>query len=117
MPLPYGIQTTTVTATYTDFQGNPCTGFVTFEPCPCRMTTDNGTVIAGGLTAVLDENGQISVELPTAGQPGLSPADFCFEVTEEIGCLGCARSYSISTACPAGETDCALDLSDVLNTD
>ncbi|MFJ8934017.1 hypothetical protein ACIRLA_46380 [Streptomyces sp. NPDC102364] len=116
MALPFEIQTTTVTATYTDWQGNPCHGSVTFEPCPCRMVTDNGTVIAGSLHAKLDANGQISVQLPTAGQAGLSPDDFCFVVTEEVDCLGCARSYSISTACADGETECSLDLSDVLNT-
>ena len=115
MALPYGIQTTAVTATYTDWQGTPCQGSVTFDPCPCRLMTEDGIVIAGSVTAVLDENGQISVELPTAGQPDLSPDDFCFEVTENVSCLGCPRNYSISTACPDGDTTCALDLSDVLN--
>lgn len=108
MALPDGIETTRVTGTYTEWDGTPCAGAVTFTlGCSCYLIdTETGTVIAGSLTVPLDGNGHFEVDLPTAGQDRLIPSDFCFHVTEETTC-GCARSYTISTECasPVAVTD------------
>jgi hypothetical protein len=120
MALPEGVETTTVTGTYTDFDGTPCVGAVTFKPCVCYFVADDGTVIAGSKTVTLDSNGSFTTELITSRQDAITPYDWCWKVTEETNCSNCARSYTISTACPDDDdsgTGCVLDLSDVLNTD
>lgn len=101
MSLPTGIPTTLVTGTYTDWQGEPCVGSVTFTPqCTCLVVdSETGAILAGSVRVPLDGNGHFAVELPAAGQGRLVPDDFCWTVTEETSCLGCARSYTISTAC------------------
>lgn len=113
MALPASVQTITVTGRYTDFEGAPCTGSVTFTPeCSCRLVADDGTVIAGSLTVPLDSNGALTVDLPASHQAALLPYDFCYEVTEEVSCLGCKRTYTIAVPVDGGP----LDLSNVLNT-
>lgn len=113
MALPDGVATVTVSGTYTDWQGNPCTGTVTFTPSVCRLiATDSGAIIAGDVTVDLDENGTISTDLVASRQATVSPDDFCYQVTEETSCLGCPRTYTIAVPADGG----ALDLSDVLNT-
>lgn len=114
MALPASVATVTVTGTYTNWQGAPCTGSVTITPvCTCALVdTADGVFIAGGVSVALDADGSFSVDLVASQQASVDPYDFCYRVTEEVSCLGCPRTYTIAVPADMG----ALDLSDVLNT-
>ncbi|MGW0681827.1 hypothetical protein ACWD2L_00495 [Streptomyces sp. NPDC002754] len=99
MALPVSVATTTVSGRYTQWDGRPCVGAVTFTPSVCRLIADDGTIIAGGKTVTLDQNGEFTTSLVSSHQDAVAPYDFCYFVTEETSCYGCARSYTISTAC------------------
>lgn len=96
MALPLNVETATVTGTYTEWDGTPCVGAVTFTPSVCRLIADDGTIITGGKTILLDDHGSFTTTLIASEQTAVIPQDWCYEVTEEVSCLGCSRSYTIA---------------------
>lgn len=84
MPLPGDVKLITVTASYTDMQGNPLSGSVTFTPSASPLTDSTGrTIIEGAPVKASPSNGLLSVVLPTTDQ--FSPSGWCWRVTESLG--------------------------------
>lgn len=74
MALPVGVQTCEVTfGPFTDFQGNPVRGRVSFKPSRSLIWVATGVpILASVITVSLDENGAGSVYLPYTDQPGFA---------------------------------------------
>lgn len=106
MALPPDVETTVVTGTWLDLEGDPCTGTVTFDPEPCVITfADDRTFVLGRTTALLGTDGTISVALVASDATGANPQGFTYTVTERISCAECTRTYSILVPADAGTMD------------
>lgn len=86
----------TVTATYTELDGSPATGTVTFAAQVTGALLDSAAdiiVLPDDLTITLDATGSLSVVLLATDDPAVTPQGFTYRVTEHIG--RAVRSYSI----------------------
>jgi hypothetical protein len=86
----------TVTGTYTELDGSPAIGNVTFAAQVTGALLDSTAdiiVLPDDLTITLDANGSLSVILLATDDPSVSPQGFTYLVTEHIG--RAMRSYSI----------------------
>lgn len=108
--------TITVTATYLESgTGVPLEGRVTFlATAPMRQPEGNITVSPTLITAVLDENGQISVDLYATNDSTTEPLGVTYEVTERIRGAAVNKYFiEVDEGSPLGTLDLA-DISQVL---
>ena len=75
----------TVTSTYHKADSSPASGSVTFLATgTMRDTVDNVTITPAEITATLDVNGSISIELAANDDEFTTPRGITYEVTERI---------------------------------
>lgn len=107
MPLPVDYGTGIVTGTFTDTNGDPVVGTISFTPSASRLLGTGAVILGDPITVPLDEDGSLSVTLPASDDPNVNPTDFTYRVDETfIGTVG--STYFIDVL--EGTT---LDLSDV----
>lgn len=99
----------TVTATYQKADSTPASGSVTFLASGTMRDTDSDvTITPAEITAVLDTNGSISVELAANDGEFTTPRGITYEVTERIEDSNEAKSFiTISRTSPGGTVDLA----------
>lgn len=105
-------QVITVTATYLEPDNvTPASGEVTFiATATMRDTLTNTSIAPTEITAVLDENGSISVELAATDGEYTTPKGVTYEVTERIDDSNENKFFiTVSTTAPGG----VLDLADI----
>lgn len=104
MALPTSFNKVTIVETYIDFSGQAGVGTVLFEPIISTPSESRGSgflksldtnilIVPKSVTASLDQNGSISVQLPYSNDPDVMP-QFKYHVTEEIS--GLKREYDIT---------------------
>lgn len=78
MTIPASASTGTVTGTWVDSDGEPCTGTVTFTPSTftLRVAADDTTLIVHRTVATLDDAGSISQELIATDDTDTDPTGF-----------------------------------------
>lgn len=97
MPAVDNFSGVTVTATYTELDGSPAIGTVTFAAQITGALLDSAAdiiVLPDDLTITLDANGSLSVVLLATDDPTVTPQGFTYLITEHIG--RAIRSYSIA---------------------
>lgn len=99
----------TVTGTYQKADSSPASGSVTFLASGTMRDTDSDvTITPAEITAVLDANGSISVELAANDGEFTTPRGITYEVTERIEDSNEAKSFiTISRTSPDGTVDLA----------
>jgi hypothetical protein len=99
----------TVTGTYHKADSSPASGSVTFLATGTMRDTDSDvTITPAEITAVLDANGSISVELAANDGEFTTPHGITYEVTERIQDSNEAKSFvTISKTSIAGTVDLA----------
>lgn len=83
MSLPAAWRIVPVTATYRYRDGSPVRGEVRFESAK-RLVVDGVNVGPGRVTATLDAEGRIALELPSTNDPDLSVTGWVYTVTEHF---------------------------------
>lgn len=107
MPLPVDYGTGIVTGTFTDTNGDPVVGTVSFTPSASRLLGTGAVILGESVVVDLDATGSLSVTLPASDDPNVNPTDFTYRVDETfVGTVG--STYFIDVL--EGVT---LDLSDV----
>lgn len=83
MALPTDIQTGTVTGKYTNSDGTPAQGTVTFTPAAKYVVSPvtKTTVIMSALTVTLDGNGQFSAVIIASNDPDMVPTGWTWDAT------------------------------------
>lgn len=84
MPLPASWTRITVTATYLNMDGTPATGSVLFRPTAEKSSIASTIVLPSPITAQLDVNGSISVQLPATTDPDLQVTGWHYKVVERV---------------------------------
>lgn len=106
MALPVNLSVVTVTATYLKPDGSPETGTVTFTPSQSVYMKDAdgpAIIVPETITAILDEDGSLSVALPATDDPDVAPLNFTYDVVEVLGTAGkFGQKYAIRL--PAADT-------------
>ena len=99
----------TVTATYQKADSTPASGSVTFLASGTMRDTDSDvTITPAEITATLDVNGSISVELAANDGEFTTPRGVTYEVTERIEDSNEAKSFiTILSNSPDGTVDLA----------
>lgn len=99
----------TVTGTYHKADGSPASGSVTFLATGTMRDTDSDvTITPAEITATLDEDGSISVELAANDGVFTTPRGVTYEVTERIEDSNEAKSFiTISYTSPSATVDLA----------
>lgn len=99
----------TVTATYQKADSTPASGSVTFLASGTMRDTDSDvTITPAEITATLDVNGSISVELAANDGEFTTPRGITYEVTERIEDSNEAKSFiTILSNSPDGTVDLA----------
>lgn len=100
MPLPAGLATVRVVATYLDPSGAPRRGSVTFEPSVARLERNGVEIVLGAVEARLDAAGHVDVTLP-ATDAFTVPASFAWRVIERISGVA-SSSYGIALPASLG---------------
>jgi hypothetical protein len=107
MPLPVDYGTGTVTGTFTDTNGDPVVGTISFTPSASRLLGTGAVILGDPVVVPLDDAGSLTVTLPASDDPNVLPTDFTYRVDETfVGTVG--STYFIEVL--EGTT---LDLSDV----
>lgn len=95
MALPANYSTRTVHGRWVGLDGEPLSGTVRFRSDPPLTSPSTATTIMPVLIDErLDANGEITVELPTTGDPDITPTGWTYQVTESLS--GGTRRYSIT---------------------
>lgn len=84
MTWPNDVVTRTVTGTYHTTLGGPAIGRVTFTPTARIVDIDDNVIIEETMTAVLDNAGEFSIELPTTDNPALYPEGWAYNVSVRL---------------------------------
>lgn len=114
MPLPDSIAAVTVTGRFLTPDGRPLAGTVVFRPPGLLTFAEDDVLIAGPVSAPLNENtGAFSVTLPATDAAGMDPSGWSYTVTEQLTGVASNRSYQILL--PAESP--AVDLADLAPTD
>lgn len=77
----------TITGTFNDYQGNPCTGSVIFESKQV-VVVDNTIVVPKQIVATLDSFGSFIVSIPSTNDPDLNVTGWSYKVYENIDPIG-----------------------------
>lgn len=102
------IATVTVTGRFQRANSAPARGRVTFTPSTTvRSSSDDVIVSPRPITALLDADGAISVDLVATDAEGTAPTGWTYEITEWLN--GPVRTYSIEVP----SASAMLDLADV----
>lgn len=108
MALPVGLATVTVTVgPYLSPDGTPLAGTVTFA-VPERIThlTTGAVIVDKAATLTLDTDGTGSIVLPATDDPNLTPTDFTYDVTVEVGrSVKYTRTVVLPSASPTVDLD------------
>lgn len=96
MSLPADLSVITVTGTWLDPDSTPAAGEVSFVAGQTLSNqTDQVFVLTYDVTAVLDINGSISVDLPASNDPDWQPQGWTWTVSESIKGRPAIRRYSV----------------------
>lgn len=106
MPLPGNVSTGTVIAKFIDSAGAAASGTVTFTPSPAAIKNVTAApptfILPKPVTATLDVNGSISVELVATDDPDNSPVDWTYLASFAFG--GNLRLDAFSFELPSATT-------------
>lgn len=116
MALPAGIQTCEVRfGAFTDFQGNPVSGSVTFTPSRSLIWVATGVpILSSSMKVDLDSSGSGSINLPYTDQPGFSNGagqtvvNWTYRAVFSLG--GVDNPPPVSFQVPSGPLSMDLDL-------
>lgn len=85
MPLPPSMSTVTIKGSYTNYDGTPVIGSVTFRTDQVVISASaNEMILPTTVEVQLDVNGDFSVVLPATDDVDYSPANFVYRVTENF---------------------------------
>jgi hypothetical protein len=84
MTWPNDVVTRTVTGAYLSGLGVPAKGRVTFTPTTTVHDTNDAVIVEDTITAILDTDGEFSLDLPTTDNPLLSPSGWAYEVNVRL---------------------------------
>jgi hypothetical protein len=84
VPWPNDVITRTVAGTYLTAAGEPAKGRVTFTPSTTVVDADDAVVVEDTIVAILDENGQFELDLPTTDNALLSPSGWAYKVNVRL---------------------------------
>ena len=84
MTWPNDVVTRTVTGAYLSASGTPAKGRVTFTPTTSVYDTNDALIVEDTITAILDDNGEFSLDLPTTDNLLLSPSGWAYEVNVRL---------------------------------
>lgn len=110
MALPDSWTLVPVTATYTNRDGTPAQGHVTFSS-PQVVVVDGEVIVPRNVVTKLDDTGSISAQLPSTNDPDIAPVGWTWTVREHIPGLH-RDGYAIEV--PHGST--GIDLATVAPT-
>lgn len=99
----------TITHNFTNADGTPASGAVTFELTK-RMSQPGQTIVPGEVSSALDASGNLSQSVAPTNDSGTMPQDALWNVTIRIQGMSPLGPYGCSV--PAGSGD--LDLYDIL---
>ncbi len=109
MPLPAAVSTTQVTGRFTNLNGSPAVGRVTFATSVLlRVTGAPDLIVPGSYTALLDANGVFALALPATNDPDITPSGWLYTVTISI-----AGSHVDSFDCQVPMSAVPLQLRDL----
>jgi hypothetical protein len=94
MSLPTNWTLVTVFGTFTNIDGNPAEGEVSFESAQV-VVIDDVIIVPGTIRAQLDENGYFEVQLPSTNDPDLNVTGWAYIVHERIKRGDAHPDYSI----------------------
>lgn len=83
MPLPAGWTLITVTATYTQRDGDPAVGRVVFT-APQVVVVDGEIIVPRAVVGTLNASGELSVQLPSTDDPDIAPTGWTWTVREYV---------------------------------
>lgn len=83
MSLPANWTLVPITGTFLNRDGYPAVGYVTFESMQA-VIIDGIVIVPKTITAHLDGNGQISIEVPSTNDPDLNVTGWAYTVTEHM---------------------------------
>lgn len=81
---PSDVLTREIAATYVLATGAAATGRVTFTPTARVIDERDSVIIEGTIAAILDDNGSISLSLPTTDNTLLKPENWAYEVNVRL---------------------------------
>lgn len=84
MPLPDSVTTVTVRGTYTDFDGRPASGHVSFAPSTPILLSDGTSVLPTPLSVAV-VNGEFTLDIPATDDLDVTPHGWSYVVVENIG--------------------------------
>lgn len=114
MALPADYGKVTVTGRYVYLDGTPVQGSVKFTGKVVATSAATDTIIVPAtVVANLDENGEISVDLPATDDPDIAPGGWTYKVTETFP-KGGGRTFEMDV--PIAAAGLGIDLSDVAPT-
>jgi hypothetical protein len=112
MPLPSGIATVTVTGQYLDLNGNPLSGYVTFQAPAVLTFSEADVIVAGSVKCVLDSTGSFTATLIATDNEDMQPTDWAYEVAEAMHGHG-VRTYWVAVP----STPSTVDIADIAQAD
>jgi hypothetical protein len=83
VPLPPSYGTSRITGKWVNLDGTPATGTVTFSPqlkTSLTVLDDETIVVPVMITAVLDEEGEIDIDIPATDDEDVWPEDFVYRL-------------------------------------
>lgn len=105
MPLPPSMSTVTITGSYTNYDGTPVSGSVTFRTDQVIVSASaNEMILPTTVEVQLNASGDFSVVLPATDDPDYTPTNFVYRVTENF--VG-GRSFTMDAPAAAITIDLA----------
>ena len=94
MPFPPSMSLVTIKGSYTNYDGTPVVGSVTFRTDDVVISSSaNEHILPTPVEVPLDANGDFSIQLPATDDPDYTPSDFVYRVVENF--IG-GRSFVMS---------------------
>ena len=111
MPWPNDVVTRTVFGTYLTGLGVAAKGRVTFTPTSRVVDAEDAVVIEDTLTAVLNNSGTFTIELPTTDNELLSPEGWAYDVSVRLYGVKPQRFYAFLPYGDGSDVDIRSDIS------